>query len=78
MSKRRPNPNLPIGELTPLKDALPPPEALVVPEQRTTKVTLLLSAASVRFFKQQATRSGTKYQKMIRTLVDRYAAHYAE
>ena len=77
MSKRRPDPNLPIGELTRLKDALPPPEALVVPE-RTTKVTLLLSIESVRFFKRQAARRGTKYQKMIRTLVDRYATHYAE
>ena len=77
MSKRKPDPDLPVGKLTRIEDALPPPEALAVPEE-TTKVTLLLSAASVRFFKQQATRRGTKCQKMIRTLVDRYAAHYAE
>ena len=77
MSKRKPDPNVPVGKLTRIADVLPPPETLAVPEE-TTKVTLLLSAASVRFFKQQAARRGTKYQKMIRTLVDRYATHYAE
>ena len=73
---RRTDPNLPIGKLTRVKDVLPPPDKLVIPEE-TVKVTLLLSRASVKFFKQQAAQHKTKYQKMIRELVDQYAARYS-
>ncbi len=68
--------DLPIGRLTPIKDVLPPPQKLAVPEQ-TVKVTLLLSKASVRFFKEYAAQHGTKYQRMIRELVDRYTGQYS-
>lgn len=68
--------DFPIGKLTRIKDVLPPPEQLVVPEP-TVKVTLLLSKDSVRFFKHQATQHRTKYQRMIRELVDRYAEQYS-
>ena len=69
--------NLPIGRLTRIKDTLPPPGELVIPEE-TIKVTLLLSKFSVGFFKRKAGQYHTKYQKMIRELVDRYAEQYAE
>jgi predicted DNA binding CopG/RHH family protein len=68
---------MPIGKLTRIKDVLPPPEALVVPEQ-TVKVTLLLSKASVNFFKNRAAQHRTKYQRMIRELVDRYTQEYSK
>ena len=74
---KRLNSDFPIGKLTRIKDTLPPPEKLVVPED-TIKVTLFLSKASVEFFKHKAVQHRTKYQKMIRQLVDRYAAQYAE
>jgi len=77
MSRKRPDPVFPIGKLTRVKDVLPPPDKLVIPED-TIKVTLLLSQASVRFFKQQAAQHRTKYQKMIRALVDQYAERYAD
>ncbi len=77
MSKRTVNSDFPVGKLTRIKDALPPPEKLVVPED-TIKVTLLLSKASVRFFKQQAAQHRTKYQRMIRELVDRYTERYVK
>lgn len=67
---------LPIGMLTRVADALPPPDRLVMPED-TIKVTLLLSKASVKFFKRQAAQHRTKYQRMIRTLVDRYAEQFS-
>ena len=70
------DPHLPVGNLTRVKDALPPPDQLVVPEE-TLKVTLLLSKSSVQFFKQQATRYHTKYQRMIRQLVDHYTTQYS-
>ena len=77
MSKKLRDPNMPIGKLTRIKDFLPPPEQLIFPED-TVKVTLFLSKASVSFFKHQATRHRTKYQRMIREVVDRYARQYSK
>jgi hypothetical protein len=76
MKKTAPDPDFPIGKLTRIKDVLPPPDQLAIPED-TIKVTLLLSKSSVQFFKHQAAQHRTKYQKMIRTLVDKYAERYS-
>ena len=67
--------NMPIGKLTRMKDFLPPPSELTH-EEKTTKVTIALRRSSVDFFKQQAQRYHTKYQRMIRELLDQYASHY--
>ena len=77
MSKRTTEADFPIGQLTRIKDILPPPEKLVVPEE-TIKVTLLLSKSSIRFFKQQAAQHRTKYQRMLRALVDRYTEQFSK
>ena len=77
MSKRTSKTDFPIGNLTRVKDILPPPEQLVVPED-TIKVTLLLSKSSIRFFKQKAVQHRTKYQRMLRELVDRYAEQFSK
>lgn len=77
MSKRATESEFPIGKLTRIKDVLPPPEQLVVPEE-TIKVTLLLSKSSVQFFKHQAARHRTKYQRMLRELVDRYTEQFSK
>ncbi len=76
MSKKMSDPDFPIGKLTRIKDVLPPPGKLVVPEE-TIKVTLLLTKSSVRFFKDKAAQHRTKYQRMIRALVDRYTEQYS-
>ncbi len=76
MSRKTRDQNLPIGQLTRVKDFLPAPEQLYIPEN-TIKVTLLLSKSSVDFFKRQAGQHRTKYQRMIRELVDRYAQQYS-
>jgi hypothetical protein len=55
---------------------LPPPEKLAVPVD-TVKVTISLRRTSVDFFKRKALLGNTKYQKMIRELIDRYATYYA-
>lgn len=68
--------NDPMGKLTRIKDFLPPPEELVIP-QNTVKVTISLSKASVDFFKRQAGLHHIKYQRMIRQLVDRYVTQYS-
>ncbi|MBD3618500.1 MAG: CopG family transcriptional regulator [Chromatiales bacterium] len=61
----------PMGPLKVVQDFLPPPEALVFKED-TVKVTISLSRESVEFFKQEARKHHTQYQKMIRRLLDAY------
>ena len=68
--------DMPVGKLIQVKDFLPPPEKLVMP-QKTVKVTILLNKSSVDFFKNQANKHRAKYQKMIRNLIDQYAMRYA-
>ncbi len=65
----------PLGDLRVVRDFLPPPHELVF-EEDTIKVTISLSRTSVEYFKQEARRHRTAYQKMIRRLLDVYAAHY--
>ena len=67
---------MPVGKLTRVRDFLPPPSRLVV-KQETAKVTIALEKSSVDFFKRQAKKNHTKYQRMIRELLDRYASHYS-
>lgn len=55
--------------------ALPPPEELAVPED-TVKITIALNRSSVEFFKKAAQKHHTKYQKMIRRVLDHYASRY--
>ena len=76
MSKAKVDSEFPVGKLTRVKDTLPAPDELVVPSD-TVKVTLFLSKQSVQFFKSQAARHRTKYQKMIRELVDQYTKQYS-
>lgn len=67
---------MPIGELDRIDDFLPPPKDLVMPEH-TVMVTLRLNEKSVQFFKDQAKKYHTKYQKMLRFLVDKYVGRYS-
>jgi hypothetical protein len=62
-----------IGEPEVIPDFLPPPDQLVFNED-TVKVTIALSRSSVDFFKQEARKHHTQYQKMIRRLLDVYAS----
>ena len=62
---------MPMGEMTRVRDFLPPPGQLAMPEENV-KVTLSLTKSSVVFFQKQAQKHHTKYQRMIRELVDRY------
>jgi hypothetical protein len=62
----------PIGKLEIVPDFLPAPEELAFREEGV-KVTLALSRKSVDFFKAEAARHRTPYQRMIRRLLDSYA-----
>lgn len=67
----------PIGELKIIEDILPPPEELVF-KKDNTKVTIALSRHSVDFFKKQAKKHNTQYQKMIRNLLDEYVMRHQD
>lgn len=67
----------PLGEIRIIDDFLPHPDDLIFKEE-TVKVTLTLSKSSVEFFKEEAQKHHTQYQKMIRRLLDIYADHYKE
>jgi len=64
-----------MGELRVIKDFLPPPDQLVLKEENV-KITIALKRSSVDFFKKEAQKHRTSYQKMIRQLVDWYASQY--
>ena len=63
-----------MGKVKVINDFLPSPEELALKEE-TVKVTISLSRASVDFFKNEAKKYNTQYQKMIRRLLDEYTAH---
>ena len=65
----------PMGELRAVKDFLPPPEQLVLKEENV-KVTISLNKSSVEYFKREAQKHHTSYQRMIRRILDWYASQY--
>lgn len=64
----------PMGKVKVISDFLPSPEELALKDE-TIKVTIALSKTSVDFFKNEAKKYNTQYQKMIRRLLDEYTAH---
>ncbi len=64
----------PLGDVKVISDFLPSPEELALKEE-TVKVTISLSKTSIEFFKKEAKKHHTQYQKMIRRLLDEYATH---
>ena len=65
----------PLGDVRVIDDFLPSPTELAFNEEQV-KVTIGLSKNSVDFFKKQARKNHTQYQKMIRHLLDLYVAHH--
>lgn len=67
----------PIGKIKIVSDFLPTPEELAFREEGV-KVTLALSKKSVDFFKSEASKHHTQYQRMIRRLLDSYVETHEE
>ena len=61
----------PMGDVEVIADFLPSPAELAFKEDGV-KVTLALSKSSVDFFKSEASKHHTQYQRMIRRLLDSY------
>lgn len=62
----------PLGEIKIVPDFLPSPAELAYREE-SVKVTISLSKKSIEFFKAEASKHHTQYQRMIRQLLDTYA-----
>ena len=61
----------PLGNITVIPDFLPSIAELAFNEEGV-KITLALSKKSVDFFKSEAEKNHTQYQRMIRRLLDAY------
>ena len=71
MGKKIKYTNESLGDIEVVPDFLPPPAKLAFREEGV-KVTLALSKKSVAFFKSEASKHSTQYQRMIRRLLDLY------
>jgi hypothetical protein len=69
--------NEPIGNPKVVRDFLPSPEELAFREE-DVKITIVLSKKSVDFFKTEAAKSDTQYQRMIRRLLDAYVDAHSD
>ena len=67
----------PLGDVKVIPDFLPPPEDLVVRDEGV-KITISLSRRSIEFFKSEARKHDTQYQRMIRRLLDAYAERFSQ
>jgi len=59
-----------------IRDFLPSPAELAFRDE-DVKITITLSKRSVAFFKSEAARMDTQYQRMIRRLLDAYVDAHA-
>jgi predicted DNA binding CopG/RHH family protein len=71
MKKRIDYSDEPIGDIEVVRDFLPSPEELAFRDEGV-KVTLAISRKSLDFFRKEASRLHTPYQRMIRRLLDAY------
>jgi predicted DNA binding CopG/RHH family protein len=76
MRKNDKHEDAPKGNLTIIKDFLPPPSQLVR-KADTVRVTLELTRPSVDFLKKEAKKAKVPYQRMLRSLVDFYVERQA-
>jgi len=67
----------PLGDLKVIPDFLPAPEELAFREEGV-KITIALSKKSVEFFRSEAERHNTQYQRMIRRLLDAYVDAHSQ
>ena len=67
--------DMPIGKLTEVPDFLPPPHELAKARTLVT-ITIALDLETLKFFQKQAQKHGSKYQRMIREVLNRYVKHY--
>jgi predicted DNA binding CopG/RHH family protein len=67
----------PLGDVKVVDDFLPAPHELAFNEEQA-KVTISLTKSTIAFFKEEAKKHHTQYQKMIRRLLDLYVARHTK
>ncbi len=63
--------NIPVRKIDRIVKGMPHPGGLV-PSEKKVLVTIYLNKATVDFFKKEADKYHTKYQRMMRAVLDRY------
>lgn len=76
MKRKIKDKNEPIGKLRAIKDFLPSPQELAKSDHRV-KITIELDESTVSFFKKEAEAQNTKYQRMMREILNYYAKRFA-
>ena len=67
------------GKMQLIQDFLPDPKDLSFKEgPEMTKITISLNKDTVSFFKAEAKRLGTPYQRMVRNLLNQYVANQVQ
>lgn len=66
----------PIGKITRVEDFLPPPEVLFRGDDRV-KITIEIEGSTLDFFRDQADKTGNKYQRLMRQVLKEYAKKYS-
>jgi predicted DNA binding CopG/RHH family protein len=64
----------PIEKIKIINDFLPSPDQLILKDDNV-KITIALKKSSIDFFKNEAKKHHTSYQRMIRQLIDLYAVN---
>ena len=64
--------NIPVEKISRAVKRMPHPIGLV-PSEKKGLVTIYLNKATVSYFKKEANKYSTKYQRMMRAVLDRYA-----
>ena len=67
--------NIPVGKINRLVRRMPYPIGLVSSDKKVL-VTTYLNKSTIDFFKKEADKYHTKYQRMMRAVLDRYAAFH--
>ena len=67
--------NIPVGKIKRLVRRMPYPIGLVSSDKKVL-VTTYLNKSTIDFFKKEADKYHTKYQRMMRAVLDRYAASH--
>jgi predicted DNA binding CopG/RHH family protein len=76
MKRKTKDKNEPTGKLRTIQDFLPSPQELAKTDHRI-KITIELDEATVLFFKREAEAQNTKYQRMMREILNYYAKRFA-
>jgi hypothetical protein len=77
MKKHDNHKDAPKGQLTVIKDFLPPP-AQLVRKEGTVRVTSEYTKSSIDFLKKEAKKAHVPYQRMLRSLIDLYVEQHAK